>query len=142
MQVAHYAGLSNGILMNNFGLTNGGQISGVPQNEANVGIGFNNNYSQWSARMAGYFVGQPNPFNRPSYWYVNFNMAKTVSNVTFNLGINNLFNQNASQFGLIGQGVTLAQNGFAPPGQTGLTQGSEEFALPYRQVWMTATFHK
>ncbi|MBV8424882.1 MAG: TonB-dependent receptor [Candidatus Eremiobacteraeota bacterium] len=140
MQVAYYAGLSNAVLQSNLGLINGQQLGSVPNHQANLGFGYNNKASQLTARLDTYYVGAPNGFDRPPYWYSNMNIAKTFGHITFNLGINNLFNDNASQYGLIGYGVPFPVNQFAAGPQTSIAQGAEEYGLPLRQIWLTTTY--
>ena len=60
---------------------------------------------------------------------------------TLNLGVSNLFNSAAGQYGLIGLGTPQAQNQFGQGNSTAFQQGAEEFFLPYRQIWVTGTFH-
>jgi hypothetical protein len=141
IQSAYYDGMNREVLINNSSLINGSQIYGVPLHQANVGIGFNNRISQWTARIDEYYVGAPNGFNRPAYWFANASASKTVGPITFNLGINNLFNNDASEFGLIGLGTPVPQNQFSSGNSTAFEQGAEEYALPYRQIWLTTTFH-
>ena len=56
-------------------------------------------------------------------------------------GFNDLFNNDASEWGLIGFGVQAPRQPIGGPGQTSIDEGAEEFGLPYRQIWLTTTFH-
>ena len=139
VQSAYYTGLNDEILSNNIYYINGGQFSGVPLHQANAGIGYNNRAGEFTARIDSYYVGAPNPFSRPAYWYANGNVSKTVGPITFNLGVANIFNNAASPWGLVGLGTYTPENQFGDGATTGLEQGSEEFGLPARQIWMTTT---
>jgi hypothetical protein len=140
VQSAFYSGLNDDVLMNNTGLVNNQQFYEIPLQQANAGIEYNSKPGHWLAAMDAYYTGNNNGLNRGAYWTVNANASKTVDQITFNLGIQNLFNSAASQYGLIGYGQPQPQNQFGSPGQTPFEQGSEEYNLPYRQVWMTMTF--
>lgn len=142
VQSAVYNGMSSDILAQNTSLINGGQIYGVPRHRASLGIGYEN-ASGFEARIDGYYVGTPNPLNHPAYAYANMNVSKTFApqGLTVNLGVNNVFNSAAQQYGLIGLGTVQPQNQFGDPAATGLSQGSEEYGLPFRQFWLTFT-HK
>ena len=138
VQSAAYYGMSDNILVNNTTLINGGQILSVPLQRGNLGVGYSDS-NGWSGRLDGYYVGAPNSFNRPGYTYFNFNVAKTiVRGTTLNLGILNLFNSNAQQYGLIGLGLFKPENQFGTD-TSALQQGSEQYGLPLRQIWFTVT---
>jgi hypothetical protein len=140
VQSAYYTGLSNNVLVNNTGLINNQQFTGIPLDTARIGLGYSNRVGEFSARIDSYYVGINNGLNRPAYWYANANLTKTVGPITFNLGISNLFNSAASQFGMIGLGVQQPQNQFGS-NASALAEGSEEFGLPYRQLLFTTSFH-
>ncbi|HET9095323.1 MAG TPA: TonB-dependent receptor [Candidatus Baltobacteraceae bacterium] len=138
VQSAVYNGMSSDILSQNTSLVNGGQIYGVPLHRASLGLGYEN-ASGFVARIDGYYVGAPNGLNRPAYAYANMNFAKTFvpEGLTINFGVNNVFDSAAQQYGLIGLGTVQPQNQFGDTNATGLSQGSEEFGLPFRQFWIT-----
>jgi outer membrane receptor protein involved in Fe transport len=140
VQSAYYTGLNTEVLENNPSLINNQQFFGVPLHTASLGVGYNNLRGGLTARIDGYYVGINNGFDRPAYYYANANASKTVGPITLNLGIANLFNSAANPYGFFGLGVPTPINQFGS-GATALAQGAEEFGLPYRQIWMTTTFH-
>ncbi len=137
VQTAFYTGLSQQVLFNNPGYINGQQFYGIPPQTATLGLGYNNRQGAWTARIDGYYVGNNNPYFRPAFWYANANISKTVKNVTLNLGISNLFNNDASLFQYANIGTVIAQNAFYPPPYS---YNSQLSLLP-RQIWMTTTIH-
>jgi hypothetical protein len=140
VQTAYYTGLSNQVLLNNPGYINGQQFYGIPPQTATVGIGYNNRPGALTARISGYYVGNNNSYYRPAFWYANANISKTVGPVTFNLGVQNLFNNDAGIYQLLNAGTEIPQNGYAYAAGASPSYNSELSLLP-RQVWLTATFH-
>ena len=139
VQSAAYFGMSNDILSNNATLINGNQLDSVPLQRANFGIAYADDQNGWGWRLDNYYVGTPNGFNRPPYYYANFNIYKTVlKGTTLNLGVSNVFNSNAQQYGYIGSGVFKPENQFGSD-QNAYQQGTEEFGLPLQQFWLTLT---
>lgn len=139
LQSAAYYGMNDNILSQNPTLINGAQLGYVPLHRASLGIGYVN-AAGVGARLDGYWVGTPNGLNRPAYTYANFNVSKAfMQGISVNLGINNVFNSAAQQYGLVGLGTFQPQNQFGDPNATALSEGSEEFGLPLRQVWLTVT---
>lgn len=61
--------------------------------------------------------------------------------MTVGLGVYNLLNSVAQQYGYIGYGVYIPQNFYGSAAQggasSGLQQSSEEYGLPFRQYWLT-----
>lgn len=137
VQTAYYTGLSKAVLVNNGGYVNLQQFYGIPPQTASIGLGYDNRPGALMARIDGYYVGNNNGFYRPAFWYANANVAKTVGLVTFNLGISNLFDSAASEYGIMNVGTPYPQNEYV----TTAPQLSQQFSLPYRQVWMTTTLH-
>ena len=96
-------------------------------------------------RLDGFWVGDNNGYNRPSYTFFNGSITKQFKNVTLNFGVQNLFNQASQDYGLIGLGnyqafnpVYLAANaGSIPP--NALAEGSERFGLAPRALLFTVT---
>ena len=142
VQSAAFSGMPDYILQNNTGLINGAQIYGIPLHRASVGLGYSNP-SGFAARMDGYYVDGNNGFHRPAYTYANMSIAKTFvpQGLTINLGVYNVFNSAAQQYGLVGLGTFQPQNQFGDPNATALSEGSEEYGLPVRQIMLTFT-HK
>ena len=141
-QSAQFNGMPDYILQNNTGLINGRQIFGIPLHRASLGLGYSNP-SGFAVRMDGYYVDGNNGFDRPAYTFANMSIAKTFApqGLTINLGVYNVLNTAAQQYGLIGSGVVQPQNQFGDPNPTALSEGREEFGLPQRQVMLTFT-HK
>jgi hypothetical protein len=136
VQISYYTGLSKSVLVTNGGYVNYQQFYGIPPQTASVGLGYDNRPGGLTARIDGYYVGNNNGYYRPAFWYANANVAKSVGWVTLNLGISNLFDSAASEYGIMNVGTPYPQNQYV------LTQPqlSQEFSLPFRQVWMTTTF--
>ncbi len=143
VQSAYYTGLNVNILSNNTGFINGSQFGGVPLHQARVGLAYDNRAGAVTAALNEYYVGYPNPYDGAPYWYANGNLTKTVGPITFNFGIYNIFNSDASKYGLIGLGLAQPQNqfGIAQGNATAFAQGAELYGLPPRQLWFTTTFH-
>jgi hypothetical protein len=141
IQSAYYEGITDQDLVLNTYYVNGVQFYEIPLHTANIGVGFTNPPGGVSARIDGYYVGSNNGFNRPAYWYANGNFSKTVGHFTINVGIQNIFNSAAGQWGFIGLGTPAPQNQFGGSNLTAFQQGAEEFFLPYRQMWTTLTYH-
>jgi 5-hydroxyisourate hydrolase-like protein (transthyretin family) len=137
VQTAYYVGLSQAVMLNNPGYINHQQFYGIPPQTATIGLGYNNRQGAWTARIDGYFVGNNNSYYRPAFWYANANFSKTVKTVTFNLGISNLFNNDAGLYQYTNIGTVIAQNAFYPPPYS---YNSLLSLLP-RQIWMTTTIH-
>jgi outer membrane receptor protein involved in Fe transport len=135
VQTAYYTGLPEAVLVNNGGYVNGQQFYGIPTDTGSLGLGYANAAGGWSARIDGYYVGNNNAFYRPAYSYANANVARTVGPITFNLGISNLFNSVAQSYGILNAGIPYPQNQYVTTAPT----RSEEYGLPARQVWLTAT---
>jgi hypothetical protein len=140
IQSAAFLGIPQDILMANTGLLDGGQVYGIPLRQGTMGLSYQTR-SGFGANMDANYVGENNSFNRPPFWYVNANISENVGRFTLNLGAYNLFNSAAQTYGLIGAGVFQPQNfyGSAAMGgpTTAIQQGSEEYGLPFRQLWLT-----
>jgi hypothetical protein len=136
VQIAYYTGLSQSVLVTNGGYVNWQQFYGIPPQTGSIGLGYDNRSGGLIARIDGYYVGNNNGFYRPAFWYANANLSKSVGGVTFNLGVSNLFNSAASNYGIMNVGTPYPQNQYV----TSAPSLSEEFSLPYRQVWATTTF--
>jgi len=140
IQSAVYNGISNSILQNNATLVNGSQFYGIPLRTANLGFAYRNG-AGLAAGIDGHYIGGPsNGFNRGPYMYANANISKTTGHITVNIGVFNLFNSIAQQYGYVGLGVFKPENSFGTD-QNAFDQGSEEFGLPYRQIWLTVRFN-
>jgi outer membrane receptor protein involved in Fe transport len=140
IQSATYSGINTTILSTNPGLINGAQFYGIPERQGSLALGYQNDPAGFGVHLNGYYVGGPsNGFNRGDYAYANANVSKTIhGTLTLNLGINNVFNSIAQQYGYIGLGVYQPENQFGSDANA-FDQGSEEFGLPARQIWFTVT---
>jgi outer membrane receptor protein involved in Fe transport len=140
VQSAAYIGIPQDILIQNPSLLDGGQIYGIPLRQGNAGLAYQDNYG-FGARLDATYIGGNNSWNRNPFWFVNGSVSKTSGRITLALGIYNLFNSVAQQYGYIGYGVFVPQNFYGGASQGGPTsaiqQGSEEFGLPFRQYWFT-----
>jgi outer membrane receptor protein involved in Fe transport len=137
-QSAAYIGIPQDILQQNTGLIDGGQISGVPLHQATAGLSYQNR-TGFGARIDTTYVGDNNSWNRPAFWFANGSISQGSPDgkTVVTLGVNNLFNSAAQQYGLIGYGVYQPQNYYGLGPASGLTQGREEYGLPFRQYWLT-----
>lgn len=139
IQSAVFENVPDYILQNNQYIINGTQIAGVPLRKANVGLSFANP-AGLAAQIDGHFIDSNNGWNRPAFWFANASISDDVGPLTLNLGANNLFNSAAQAYGLIGLGTYTPVNAFnAGNYPNALAEGSEEFGLPYRQIWFTIT---
>jgi hypothetical protein len=136
VQISYYSGLSQSVLVTNGGYVNGQQFYGIPPQTGSIGLGYDNRAGGLIARIDGYYVGNNNGYFRPAFWYANANVSKSVGGVTFNLGVSNLFNSAATNYGIMNVGTPYPQNQYV----TTVPSLSEEVGLPYRQVWATTTF--
>jgi outer membrane receptor protein involved in Fe transport len=138
VQSASYNGVPDYILQSNTGMINGQQLWYIPLHRASLGIGYSDS-TGFATRIDGYYVGMPNEFQRPAFMYANFNISKSFpTGVTVNLGVNNLFNSAAQQYGFFGYGQFRPQNQYGCAANA-FDEASEEFGLPYRQLWFTVT---
>ncbi len=140
VQSAAYVGIPQDILIANTNLLDGGQIYGVPLRQGTAGVYYQDNHGI-GARLDATYIGANNSWNRNPFWFANASISKTSGQVSVNLGINNIFNSVAQQYGYIGYGVYIPQNfyGLAAQGgaTSGLQQSNEEYGLPFRQYWLT-----
>lgn len=140
VQSAAYLGIPQDILIANTNLLDGGQIYGVPLRQGNAGFAYSDN-DGWGARFDATYIGANNSWNRNPFWFANASMTKTNGPVSLTLGVYNLFNSVAQQYGLIGEGVYVPQNYYGLAAQGGPTsaiqQGTEQYGLPFRSYWMS-----
>ncbi|HLI96187.1 MAG TPA: TonB-dependent receptor [Candidatus Baltobacteraceae bacterium] len=137
-QSAAFNGMPAYILQNNTSLINGAQIYGIPLHRTSLGLGYDNP-SGFAMRMDGYYIDGTNGLNRAPYVYANMSISKTFNpqGVTINLGIYNVFNNAAQLYGFVGLGAVQPQNQYGDPAATALSEGSEEYGLPFRQFMLT-----
>jgi outer membrane receptor protein involved in Fe transport len=96
--------------------------------------------------MDGYIVGSNNPSSRPAYNSWNGFFSQTLPhNLTVNVGVQNVFNQAAQDYGYFGHAPLTPENRYysdTTPIQQYLTTGSnEEFGLPVRSFTLTLSSH-
>ncbi len=138
VQSAAYLGVPDDILQQNLTTINGAQIFGIPLHKASIGLEYQNDAGV-DIRFDGYHIDGNNNYNRPAYDYANLALGKTWGPITLNLGINNLFNSIATNYGLIGLGVYQPENQFGTD-TSPLQQGSELYGMPYRQAMLTVQY--
>ncbi|HET7813251.1 MAG TPA: TonB-dependent receptor [Candidatus Baltobacteraceae bacterium] len=130
-------------LQNNVNLIDGAQIDKVPVHQAALGFDYSN--AGWEAKFDGYYVGLNNDLLRPAYTYANAALSKRVKNLTFNLGIYNVFNSQYDQFGRIGYGTFQPENQYGTDStvlQEAFDGGDgERFGLPQRSFLFSLTIH-
>ncbi len=143
VQSAAYLGIPTDILIANTNLLDGGQIYGVPLRQGTTGLAYQDN-NGFGARIDATYIGGNNSWNRNPFWFANTSISKTSGQTTVGLGVYNIFNSAAQQYGLIGSGVYMPQNfyGLAAQGgaTSGLEQSSEQYGLPFRSYWFTVKF--
>lgn len=138
VQSAFYQNIPVTILQSNANLINGHQLSQAPLQKGNVMVTYANP-AGFKTIVQGVFTGSNNWLNRGPFWYANANVSKTTGPVTVSLGVENLFNSVASDYGYIGLGQFQGQNQFG--GATNALQaGTELFGMPYRQFLLNVTF--
>ncbi|HKU68054.1 MAG TPA: TonB-dependent receptor [Candidatus Baltobacteraceae bacterium] len=140
-QSAAYLGVPSDILANNPYIINGAQIAGVPLHKADAALVFENPRG-FAARFDEHFIDKNNSFNRPAFWFANASVSDNVGPLTLTLGANNVFNNAAQEWGYIGLGTYTPVNDVNGNEQTypsALAEASEQFGLPYRQLWFTLT---
>lgn len=137
IQSAAFLNVPDDILMNNPFIVNGTQVQGTPLRKADMGFAYGNPRGI-GGTFDGHFIDTNNGWNRPAFWFANASISNNWGPVTVNFGINNIFNSAAQQYGFIGLGTYTPVNSFnASTFPNALAEGSEEFGLPYRQMWLT-----
>jgi hypothetical protein len=87
--------------------------------------------STTSARATG--------LNRAGFWYANMSVSVSHRPLTFTLGINNVFNSVAANYGYVGLGAFQPENQYGTD-KNSFDQASELFGLPYRAFRFVMTF--
>jgi hypothetical protein len=140
------------ILQNNLTYVLGAQLPAVPLHKGQVALDYTFPHGI-DLRIQQTFVASNNAKNLTAYNYGDLTLTAPVAKVgTVNVGVSNLWNQYAFYNGFIGHGVPLALNQYAAPANYGNpaagvgaallgTQATEEFGLPYRQLFISYTFH-
>jgi hypothetical protein len=148
VQSAYRGGFSQNFLARNGNVVPGAQIPGIPLHKASLGLDVSDAHGL-EFRMDGFYVGDNNGYDRPSYTFYNVALTKRVRNTTFNLGVQNLFDQASQDYGLFGLGNYAPYNSVYVAAQaalgnvglagTGLAQGNERFGLAPRSILFTLT---
>jgi len=141
---AAYVGVPQSILYQNINILDGGQIFGVPLRSGNAGLSYQTPHGL-EARIDATYIGPFNSYNRVPFWSANASISQALSpHVTLNLGVQNIFNSAALEYGLIGTGIYAPVNFYGSAAQGGPTsaieEAQEEFGLPFRQYWFTTKF--
>jgi len=117
----------------------GSQIKGVPLHTFNGAI--DQALGMVGARLAYNWVGGNNTKNLPAYSYTNLQLSTPLfSRGIFTVAVFNLFNQWANIAGLEGEGVPAALNAYATAANYAPyigTAATEQFGLPYRQIYFS-----
>ena len=131
-------------LQNNLNLIVGAQLPGVPLHKAQasldvtVGRGVDLRYTH-------YYVSSNNSKDQPAYNYGDFVLNVPLGRVSsVNVAVSNVFNQFTGYNGQIGHGVPLPLNQYATAGNYAPligTSATELFGLPYRQLFVSYTYH-
>ncbi len=138
-QSAFYLGVPDSILQQNVTVINGAQIQGIPLHKAEIGLEYQSGHGV-DVRFDENYLADNNQFNTPGFWWANASLSNTSGPVTVTFGINNLFNSNAeSPYGLIGLGMFQPENQFGTD-TSSLTQGTELYGLPARQMMLTVQY--
>ncbi len=138
IQSASYLGIAQDILQENPTLLDGGQIAGVPLRQGTVGLALSER-SGFAANLTENYVGGNNTFHRGAFWFANGSLSQTTGSVTVNLGVYNIFNNAAQQYGYIGYGTFQPENQYGTD-TNAFQQSSEQYGLPFRSVWLTVKF--
>ncbi len=133
-------GINENILQNNPFVISGGQLQGIPINQATAGLDYANQGLE--VRMDGYVVGNNNPSSRPAYNTWNGFISKTLpNNYTLTFGVQNVFNEAWQNYGYFGHEPLIPENHYFSDTnsiQQYLNTGSnEEFGIPIRSFLIT-----
>lgn len=135
-QSAAYLGIPDSILQQNVNIINGAQIAGIPLHKATATLSYGN--GGFNAQLIGNYIGPNNTYNRPGFWFANANASQTVGRITVGLSANNLFNSAAQMWGYFGYGTYVPENKYGTD-TSAFQQGTEQFGLPFTQVFFTVS---
>lgn len=129
------------LLRNNLTLIQNAQLPGVPLHKAQIAADatFGKNID---LRLTQYFVSANNAKNNEAYNYDDASLNVPVGHGSFNIAVQNLFNQFIQYNGLIGHGRPLPLNQYATAANYTPLIGSnatELYGLPYRQIYLNFT---
>lgn len=137
IQSAAYFNLSPSIMMNNVTFINGQQVGQAPLHTADVGLAAN--AGVFAGSFDTHYVGPGNWLDRGGFWYADMSLSLRRAPVTLTLGVNNVFNSVAANYGYIGLGTFQPENQYGTD-RNAFDQGSELFGLPYRAFRFVVTF--
>lgn len=132
-----YFNLSPDIMMNNVTFIDGQQVGQSPLHTADAGLAASGGIFHGS--FDAHYVGPGNWLNRAGFWYANASLSATRGPLTLTLGVNNVFNSVASNYGYVGLGAFQPENQYGTD-RNAFDQGSELFGLPYRAFRFIVTF--
>lgn len=101
------------LLAANLSLVPGGQLPAVPLHKASFGLDYRSR-GGLEAGFTTFRVSTNNPANLPAYAYTNAQVGALVGPGRLRFLAYNLFNQQAGDRSLLGEGYPLALNAFAP----------------------------
>ncbi|HEY1976371.1 MAG TPA: TonB-dependent receptor [Candidatus Baltobacteraceae bacterium] len=132
-----YFNLEKSLMRNNVTLIDGGQTGQSPLHTADVGLDVHS--GAMSGSFDSHYVGPGNWLDRGGFWYADASISATSRPFTLTLGINNVFNSVAANYGYIGLGTYQPENQYGRD-LNAFDQASELFGLPYRGVRFVLTF--
>jgi outer membrane receptor protein involved in Fe transport len=133
-QSAAFLGIPDSILQQNVTIINGAQIAGIPLHKATATLSYGN--GGFNAQLIGNYIGPNNAYARPGFWFANANVSQAVGTITVALSANNLFDSAAQRWGYFGYGTYVPENKYGTD-TSAYQQGTEQFGLPYRQLFFT-----
>jgi outer membrane receptor protein involved in Fe transport len=121
VQSAQQFGIPNQDLVNTPYLLDGGQVEGIPLQQATATIDYT--HQGFETQFQGYYVGNNNTWNRPAFTYFNGFVSKKVTpRVTLTFSSFNVFNQIPQLYGYFGAGLAHETNQYNPSAPTQLQQ--------------------
>ncbi|HEY6326698.1 MAG TPA: TonB-dependent receptor [Candidatus Cybelea sp.] len=133
-QSAAFLSIPDSILQQNVTTINGAQIAGIPLHKATATLSYGNR--GFNAQLIGNYIGPNNNYARQGFWFANANVSQSVGGITVALSANNLFDSAAQRWGYFGYGTYVPENKYGTD-TSAFQQGTEQFGLPYRQVFFT-----
>jgi outer membrane receptor protein involved in Fe transport len=131
--------MPDSLLMSNLNLINGAQLPLIPLHKYGINADFTTSRGG-EAYLTYTHYDSNNGLRRPAYGITDASLTQQISPyVSLNLGVSNLFNEAADNYGRIGWGVFVPENQFGTD-SSGLQQGSERFGLVPRSFSLTATY--
>ncbi|HVR47989.1 MAG TPA: TonB-dependent receptor [Candidatus Binatia bacterium] len=132
-----YFNLAPNIMMNNVTFIDGQQVGQSPLHTADAGLAASGGI--FRGNFDAHYIGPGNWLNRGGFWYANMSLSVTHRPLTLTLGVNNVFNSVAANYGYVGLGAFQPENQYGTD-RNSFDQGSELFGLPYRAFRVLVTF--